>query len=112
MIFGKIDPVAVAVSQQSDPFTPTTTTGSYMTGIARPYYLGTNVVNFQVAYGNCVFDATGSVIGFNSIFNGNAVLSGSVIADWGEDDSTILLALAAQQGTSVTEIVSGSANNF
>jgi hypothetical protein len=112
MIFGKIDPVAVAVSQQSDPFTPTTTTGSYMTGIARPYYLGTNMVNFQVAYGNCVFDATGSVIGFNSIFNGNAVLSGSVIADWGEDDSTILYALAAQQGTTVTEVVSGSAFNF
>lgn len=112
MIFGKIDPVAVAVSQQNDPFTPTTVTGSYMTGIARPYYLGANEVNFQVAYGNCVFDESGSVIRFNSIFNGSTVLSGSVIADWGSDDTAILLALAAQQGTSVTEIVSGSNSNF
>lgn len=112
MIFGRIDPVATAVSQQGDPFNQTTITGSYITGIARPYYLGTNVVNFQVSYGNCVFDASGSVIKFNSIFNGSAVLSGSVIADWGEDDSTILYALAEQQGTTVVEIVSGSISNF
>lgn len=112
MIFGKIDPVAVAVSQQTDPFNQTQVTGSYMTGIARPYYLGSNVVNFQVSYGNCVFDASGSVIGFETIFNGNAQLSGSVIADWGSDDSTILNALAAQQGTTVVEIVSGSNFNF
>jgi hypothetical protein len=112
MIFGKIDPVAVAVSQQADPFTPSTVTGSYMTGIARPYYLGTNTVNFQVAYGNCIFNESGSVIGFETIFNGNAQLSGSVIADWGSDDSTILNALAAQQGTTVVEVVSGSNFNF
>lgn len=112
MIFGKINPVASVVSQQSDPFTPTTVTGSYMTGIARPYYLGTNTVNFQVAYGNCVFDESGSVIGFDTIFNGNVQLSGSTITDWGSDDSTILNALATQQGTTVVEIVSGSAFNF
>jgi hypothetical protein len=112
MIFGKINPVAVAVSQQNDPFTQSTVTGSYMTAIARPYYLGANEVNFQVAYGNCVFNESGSIVGFNTIFNGGAQLSGSVIADWGSDDSTILLALAAQQGTSITEIVSGSNFNF
>ena len=108
MIFGKIDPVAVAISQQGDPFNQTTVTGSYMAGVARPYFLGANEVNFQVAYGDCIFNESGSVIGFKPVFNGNAVLSGSAIADWGTDDTQVLAALAAQQGTSVVEIVSGS----
>jgi hypothetical protein len=108
MIFGKINPVAEIANPQTNPFTPTTVTGSYITGIARPYYLGSNVVEFQVSYGDCVFDESGSVTGFNTVFNTSTQLSGSAIADWGTDDSSILTALAEQQGTTIVEIVSGS----
>lgn len=110
MIFGKIDPKAVVVVQQT-PFGGTSVTGSYMTAIARPYVLGANVVNFQVVYGNCTFDTgSGAVTNFQQIFSDNVVLSGSVITTWGEDDDVILEAIATQQGTTVIEVVSGSNN--
>lgn len=111
MIFGKIDPVASVLIQQT-PFNGTTVTGSYMTALARPYALGANQVNFQVSYGNCVFDNEGNVISFQQIFSDNVMLSGSAISTWGEDDSIILEALAAQQGTTITEVVSGSSLMF
>jgi hypothetical protein len=109
MIFGKINPVA-KVLQQSTPFSGTEVTGSYMTALARPYALGANQVNFQVIYGNCTFDESGSVVNFQQIFSDNVVLSGSAISTWGEDDSVILNDLASQQGTTVTAVVSGSNN--
>lgn len=107
MIFGQINPVAT-VLQQSTPFGSTTITGSYMTAVARPYVLGAQQVNFQVVYGNCTFDASGSVVNFQQIFSDNVVLSGSAISTWGEDDTVILNDIAAQQGTSVVAVVSGS----
>lgn len=110
MIFGKINPEATVV-QQSTPFGGTTIKGSYITAIARPYVLGAQQVNFQVLYGNCTFDSgSGAVTNFQQIFSDNIVLSGSVISTWGEDDSTILEYIATEQGTTVTEIVSGSNN--
>ena len=110
MIFGKIDPVATVV-KQSTPFGGTTVTGSYMTAIARPYVLGANQVNFQVIYGNCTFDSgSGEVTNFQQIFTDNVLLSGSTISTWGENDAVILDAIAAQQGTTVTQVVSGSNN--
>lgn len=111
MIFGQINPVATVI-QQSTPFGTTTVTGSYMTALARPYALGANQVNFQVIYGNCFFDASGSVANFEQVFSDNVTLSGSAISTWGEDDSVILDALAAQQGTTVTAVVSGSNNQM
>jgi hypothetical protein len=107
MIFGKINPVA-SVNVQSTPFTGSVVTGSYMTALARPYALGAHQVNFQVVYGNCTFDESGSVDNFQQIFSDNVTLSGSAISTWGEDDTVILDAIAAQQGTSVVEVVSGS----
>ena len=69
MIFGKIDPVATVV-QQTNPFGGTTVTGSYMSALARPYALGANAVNFQVIYGNCLFDSgSGEVVGFQQVFS-------------------------------------------
>jgi hypothetical protein len=112
MIFGQINPKATVV-QQTTPFGGTTVTGSYMTALARPYALGANIVNFQVIYGNCTFDTgSGEVTNFQQIFSDNVVLSGSAISTWGEDDSVILEALAAQQGTTITAVVSGSNNQM
>jgi len=109
MIFGKIDPVAQVVIQ-TDPFTPTVVTGSYMYAIARPYVLGTNTVNFQVTYGECIFDESGSVTSFNTVFNGSTTVSGSEVTDWGTNDAYMLEVVATQQGTTVTQVVSGSNN--
>jgi hypothetical protein len=111
MIFAQIDPVA-SIINQTDPFNTTVTTGSYMSAIARPYYLGASSVNFQVTYGNCTFDDNGSVTDFQTIFNGSCTLAGSAIQSWGIDDSIILNEIAAQQGTSVVAVVSGSNFNY
>lgn len=112
MIFGQISPV-LSLATQDTLFNPAPEfiTGSYMTAVANNYPLGTNIVNFRVSYGNCVFES-GSVVGFNVVHADNVVLSGSTITTWGEDDTVILDAIAAAQGTTVVAVVSGSANAF
>jgi hypothetical protein len=112
MIFGQINPV-LSLATQDTLFNPSPefVTGSYMTAVANNYPLGTNQVNFRVSYGNCVFES-GSVVGFNVVHADNVVLSGSTITTWGEDDTVILDAIAAAQGTTVVAVVSGSANAF
>jgi hypothetical protein len=83
-----------------------------MTAIARPYALGSEKVNFQVNYGNVTFDESSSVVSFQQIFNTNIMLSGSVITNWGTNDTAILTAIAELQGTSVVAVVSGNVNQF
>lgn len=111
MIFAQIDPIARVVVQ-SDPFNVTELTGSYIAAAARPYTLGTDTVNFQVSYGNASFDESGSVIGFQTIFNSNIVISGSAITGWGANDAVMLGLIANLQGTSAVAVVSGSINIF
>jgi hypothetical protein len=82
-----------------------------MTAVANQYPLGANQVNFRVSYGNCTFES-GSVVKFDVVHSDNVVLSGSTISTWGEDDSVILDAIATAQGTTVTQVVSGSASMF
>jgi hypothetical protein len=112
MIFGKISPV-LSLATQDTLFNPAPefVTGSYMTAVANQYPLGANQVNFRVSYGNCTFES-GSVVKFNVVHSDNVVLSGSTISTWGEDDSVILDAIATAQGTTVTQVVSGSASMF
>lgn len=111
MIFGQINPV-ISIATQDGLFNPTPefVTGSYLTAVANQYVLGANQVNFRVYYGNCVFES-GSVVGFNTVYADNVVLSGSTITTWGQDDSVILDALAEAQGTEVVAVVSGSIQN-
>lgn len=108
-IFGKINPV-ISIAQQTSLFNPTPSfiTGDYMTAVANPYVLGTNEVTFRISYGNCAFDSEGSVVSFKSVHSDSVTLSGPIISTWGEDDSVILEALALAQGTTVTQVVSGS----
>ena len=108
MIFGKIDPVATIV-KDSKPFSQTTVTGSYLTAVANPYILGSEEVNFTLYYGNCTFDTgSGEVKSFNTIYRGILKVSGSAIENWGTNDDEVLNAIALSQGTTVTEVVSGS----
>ena len=112
MIFGQIDPV-ISIATQDGLFNPSPDfiTGSYITAVANQYPLGANQVNFRVSYGNCTFES-GSVVAFQTIYADNVVLSGSTISSWGEDDSVILDAIAAAQGTTVVAVVSGSVNGM
>ena len=111
MLFGKINPVAQIV-KQTTPFEQQTIEADYITALARPYALGAESVNFQVTYGNFVKDDTGKITGFNNLFNDNVVLSGPIISNWGTNDAVILDALAAAQGTDVTETVDVDINIF
>lgn len=108
-IFGKINPV-IQIAEQTSLFNPSPSfkTGEYIMAVANPYVLGTNQVNFRVFYGNCSFDSEGNVVDFVSIYTDYVTLSGPIISTWGEDDSVILEALAIEQGTAVTQIVTGS----
>ena len=112
MIFGQINPV-ISIATQDELFNPSPEfiTGSYITAVANQYPLGANQVNFRVSYGNCIFDS-GSVVEFKTVYADNVVLSGSTITTWGEDDSVILYAIAAAQGTTVVAVVSGSVNGM
>ncbi len=112
MIFGQINPV-LSLATQDTLFNPSPefVTGSYMTAVANNYPLGANQVNFRVSYGNCEFES-GSVVKFNVVHQDNVILSGSTITTWGEDDSVILDAIAAEQGTTVVAVVSGSAGTL
>jgi hypothetical protein len=112
MIFGQINPV-LSLATQDTLFNPSPefVTGSYMTAVANQYPLGANQVNFRVSYGNCTFES-GSLVKFDVVHSDNVILSGSTIATWGEDDSVILEAIAAEQGTTVVAVVSGSADTL
>ena len=112
MIFGKINPV-ISMATQNTLFNPAPEfiTGSYMTAVENNYALGANQVNFRVMYGECTFES-GSVVGFKTVHADNVTLSGASIETWGTDDSVILKAIAVQQGTTVTQVVSGSAGMF
>ena len=81
-----------------------------MTAVANQYALGAHQVNFRVMYGECIFES-GSVVDFQVIHADNVVLSGSAVENWGTDDSVVLEAIAAEQGTTVDAIVSGSMKN-
>ena len=112
MIFGQINPV-LSLATQDSLFNPSLEfiTASYVTAVSDQYILGANQVSFRVQYGNCTIE-DGVVTKFESIHSHNITLSGSAIETWGTDDSVILETIAAQQGTSVVEVVSGSINNF
>ena len=112
-IFGQINP-NITLVEQTNIFssTPNYITGSYITAFAHNYVLGANEVNFRVIYGNCTFDTANNVTDFATIYTDSTTLSGEVISTWGEDDSIILKAIAKKQGTTVTNIVSGSIENM
>jgi len=112
-IFGQIEPKITLIGQTNIfSSTPSYITGSYITAFAHNYVLGANEVNFRVIYGNCTFDTANNVTDFTTIHTDSTTLSGEVISTWGEDDSIILKAIAEKQGTTVTNIVSGSIENM
>ena len=102
MLFGKISPQAV-IPQMISPFEQGELVVEYITAIATPYILGANAVDFQVMYANPVYNEENVVISYNVYHQVQVRLSGTAIEDWGTDDTTVLSAIAAEQGTTITE---------
>lgn len=109
MIYAKINPPA-NIPVQNGPFNFTSITGSYFTATTNKYILGTEKVSFYIQYGNCIFDENQNMVKFETIASDFVTLQGSELDNWGTDDSVILYTIAAKQGTSVLEIVSGDIN--
>lgn len=102
MLFGKLNPQAV-IPQMVTPFEQTELVVNYITAIATPYILGANVVNFQVMYVNLNYDEENVPVSFTVYHQVNVTLSGEAIADWGTDDTTVLTAIATEQGATIVE---------
>lgn len=104
MLFAKINPQAI-VANLNGPFDLQTTYAQYMTAIANPYKLGDYTVNFNIYYGNFILDDQDNPIGFKTELTNSCVISGTVIQNWGTDDSYMLNQIALQQGTTVVEYI-------
>ena len=102
MLFGKISPQAI-VPQMITPFQQTDIVAEYIAAIATPYRLGANAVDFQVMYGNPIYNEDGVVKAFDAVHQVMVNLSGAEIDDWGTDDRTMLTTIAVKQGTSITK---------
>jgi hypothetical protein len=102
MLFGKISPQAV-IPQMITPFQQTELVAEYITASAEPYILGTNIVNFHVRYGNFNYNEENVPVSFETLHQVYVTLSGEAIADWGTDDTTILITIATEQGTTITQ---------
>lgn len=102
MLFGKLNPQAI-IPQMVTPFEQTELVVNYITAIATPYILGANVVNFQVMYVNLNYDEENVPVSFTVCHQVSVTLSGEAIADWGTDDTTVLTAIATEQGATIVE---------
>ena len=113
MIFGKINPVATKVVQQT-PFTTTTITADTMTAIARPYRLGENQTRFEVIFGNVTNNNNNNEINFNftPVINSEVTLNSTQLSNWGQDDSVVLNLIAGTLGTNIVSVFSGKTNNI
>jgi hypothetical protein len=104
MLFAKISPQAQLITQAT-PFSSTTKNVEYMSAIARPYAIGAEVVNFEVLFGDMVFDENQNPISFQNVITSNVTLNSTQLAGWGVDDSYILTQIASLMDTSVVSYV-------
>jgi hypothetical protein len=100
MLYAKISPSANFV-QAVGPFSsPIEIQANYVTAVARPYALGTSVVDFQVSFGNVRLSDVGTPLEFIPInFNDVTVtINESSLSLWGIDDSVILEQIISELG--------------
>lgn len=109
IILGKINP-QLSLIQQDGLFNPTPTyiTADYILAYTKNYFLGSNDVEFIAVYGNCTFNESNELLTFSSVYRQSITLSGPIISNWGEDDTIILSEIATEQGTTITEFITGN----
>ena len=82
--------------------------GPYMIVASNIFVMGADKVEFQVYYGNLEKkdkDDPNLITGFAPIKKQKVILAGTVVDEWGTNDSEILYAIAEVVGTSVTNII-------
>jgi hypothetical protein len=104
MLFAQISPQAQIITQ-INPFSSTTTNCEYIGVVARPYVLGTEVVNFEVQYGNIIFTGMMEPSEFIYVKSYPITLSGDQLTNWGIDDSYIIEEIAGLLGITVLSYV-------
>lgn len=104
MLFAEISPVAQIIIQ-NNPYNNEVIDCNYMGIIARPYVLGTEVVNFELQYGNIIFDESNFPESFNYIKSYGVTLSGNQLSNWGIDDTYIFQEIATILGITILNYV-------
>lgn len=104
MLFAKISPVAQIIIQ-NNPYNNTVIDCDYMGIIARPYVLGTEVVNFELQYGTITFDESDFPETFNYVKSYGITLSGNQLTNWGIDDTYIFQEIATILGITIVNYV-------
>lgn len=110
MLFAKINPQAQVINQIS-PFSSVTTNCEYMGVIARPYILGTELVNFELQYGNIEFDDLLNPIRFTYVKSYGITLSGDQLTNWGIDDRYIFDEISQILGFTIVSFLEFDANS-
>ncbi len=100
MLFAQISPQAQIITQ-INPFSSTTVNCEYIGVVARPYVLGTEIVNFEVQYGNIIFTDMMNPIEFTYVKSYGITLSGDQLTNWGLDDTFIFEEIATILGVDV-----------
>jgi hypothetical protein len=111
MLYGKITPTAQIV-QQITPFSSTTIEANYMTALARPYGIGSTVVNFEVLFGITNTNENNEVVGFERLDSYQVTLSGDDLSTWGIDDTVVLQKIAAKLNVTVSDFITIDGNNY
>lgn len=106
MLFAKINPSAVIVSQ-SGPFDFDTQNPNILTAVADRYYLNSDVVNFNVMYGffsNPASEDLPAEPAFLLVYSHQMQMTANELSGWGEDDSFVLDAVCLKLGVEILEI--------
>lgn len=111
MLYAKINPAATYTNQVS-PFSATTTQCNYMTAYARPYAVGAEQTNFQVQFGNEIKNEEDVVIRVTNEFSINITMTAAELANWGTNDTVVLIDIATKIGTTATEFIEIPNNNY
>lgn len=101
MLYATINPPGQVISQLN-PFSSQTINCNQICVIARPYELGSEVVNFEVQFGNLTFDELQVPTNFIYVRSYGVTLSGSQLTNWGTDDTFIIEEIASIFGTTAT----------
>jgi hypothetical protein len=102
MLYAKFTP-GISFNQSKDPFTPQNITLEFMTATAVGYQLGATSTRFNVYFGTATIDGNGKISEFSRRVVKLIDVSGSVLDNWGTDDTTILNYLAGEFNLTVSQ---------
>jgi hypothetical protein len=109
MLYAKINPTA-KIAKQEGALNASTIEANYIGAMARPYAIGGQDVNFELAIGNISTDKDGKQK-FERLSSTNVKLTAAELANWGTDDSVVLVAIGTKLGVTASDFVTIVSNN-